>query len=228
MKLDQRGFSLLEVLVAVSLSGLLAIVVGDFVANSIRSSNQDYNQTLVLVNTKSAVETVARVIHEARSVQATNSQADAHAPSAPGNLYSWSGAAGSGATLILAVPSRDTSNNLIYVDGLHNNLYTDDIIFYLDTSTNRLYKRTIANASAPANKAITTCPPSAATPSCPADSLIVEDVANLTTSYLDSSGNTISVPSGTEAIRFTVTESKLIGPRTYTSSYTTTATLRNK
>jgi prepilin-type N-terminal cleavage/methylation domain-containing protein len=225
---NQSGFSMIEVLIAISLSGLLLLVLGNFVTNGIRSANQDYNQTVVLVNTKAAVETVARFVREARSVQSSNSQPDDHAPGAPGNLYSWSGSAGSGGTLILAIPSRDTSNNLIYIDGLHNNLYTDDVIFYLDAATHRLYKRVIANTAATGNKAVTTCPPAAATPSCPADSVIVEDVANLTTSYIDSNGATITTPSGTEAVNFTVTESKIIGPRTYTSSYTTTATLRNK
>lgn len=226
--MNERGFSLLEVLIAISLSSLLLLVVGEFTTNGIRSSNQDYNQTVVLVNTKAAVETVARVIREARSVQASNSQPDNHAPGAPADPYSWSGSAGSNATLILAVPSRDTANNLIYIDGLHNNLYTDDVIFYLENSTDRLYKRVIANAAAPGNRAKTTCPPALATASCPADTLIVEDVADLTTSYLDSTGNMITTPSGTEAVHFTVTESKLIGPRTYSSSYTTTATMRNK
>ncbi len=228
MSPDERGFSLLEVLMAISLTSVLLLVAGNFVTDSIRSSQQDYTQTEVLVNTKAAVEAVARIAREGRSVQANNVLADNNAPGAPGNLYSWSGAAGSGTTLIVSVPSRDTSNNLIYIDGLHNNLYTDDIIFYLDNTTRRLYKRVIANTSAPSNRAVTTCPPAIANGSCPADSVIVEDVANLTTSYLDANGATVTSPAGTEAISFTVTESKTIGSRTYTSSYTTTAALRNK
>jgi prepilin-type N-terminal cleavage/methylation domain-containing protein len=225
---DQRGFSLIELLVAISLTSVLLLSVGNFVTDSIRSSNQDYNQTLVFVNTKSAVEIVARAIREARAVQPVNSLPDNYAPGAPGDLTSWSGTAGNGATLILAVPSRDTSNNLIYADGLHTNLYTDDVIFYLNSSNDRLYKRTIANPNAPDNRAKTTCPPANATTACPADQVIVEDVANLTTAYLDGSGATTTTPSGTEAVRYTVTESKLIGPRTYSSSYTTTAAMRNK
>lgn len=225
---DERGFSLLELLVAISLSSVLLFVIGEFTMNSTRSSNQDYNQTVVLVNTKAAVEAVARVVREARSVRPSNALPDNNAPAAPGNLYSWSGTAGSNATLILAVPSRDTANNLIYLDGLHNNPYTDDVIFYLEGATKRLYKRVIANAAAPGNRAKTTCPPATASASCPADALIVEDVANLTTSYLDANGNPVSSPAGTEAVRYTVTESKFIGPRTYTSSYTTMATMRNK
>ncbi len=226
--MSQQGFSLLELLLVVSISSILLLVVGNFAANGMLSSNADYHQTLVLSNAKEAVMTVARRIESAKSVEATNSQPDANAPGAPGNLYSWSGAAGNGAALILAVPSKDAGGNLIYSDGLHNNLYTDNMVFYLDPSTRRLYRRLIANASAPGNAAKTTCPPDLATPACPPDADVIDDVANLTTSYLDQNGNPISVPSGTEAVTFTVTESRLISGRTYSGTYTTTATLRNK
>src|SRR5262245_1792062 len=118
-------------LVAISIATLLILAVGTFATNSIVGSNQDYNKTLVLTNAKEAVGIVARQIKTARSVQASNALPDAHAPGAPGNLYSWSGAAGNGATLILAVPSRDAGGNLIYIDGLHTAVYTDDVIFYL-------------------------------------------------------------------------------------------------
>ena len=218
----------MELVLAISLSSILVLSIGNFVANSIVGSNQDYNQTLVLSNAKEAVNIVARQIKAARSVLSSNVLADANAPGAPGNLYSWSGAAGSGANLILAVPSRDASNNLIYVDSLHNSLYTDNVIFYLDSSTRRLYKRVIANSSAPGNVAKTTCPPTIATAACPADARVVDNVANLVTSYLNASNAAVTLPSGTEAVNFTVTESRTINGKTYTGSYTSVATLRNK
>jgi prepilin-type N-terminal cleavage/methylation domain-containing protein len=225
---SEAGFSLLELIVAMSILSVLSIAMSSFVLNSIRSTNQDYNQTVVLVNTKSAVDSVAREVRQARSVEANNSLPDSNAPGGSLLPYSWSGAAGSGSSLILAEPARDSSGNLIYADGLHTSLYTDDVIFYLDSSDHRLYKRVLANTLAPGDVATTTCPPAKATSGCPADAVVVEDVANLTTSYLNSSDQTITIPSGTEAVVFTVTESKIIGARTYSSSYTTTASLRNK
>lgn len=222
------GFTLLELLLAISVSTVLLLIVSNFAADGILGGNADYNQTLVISNAKQAVESVARRIKSAKSVQAANSQPDANAPGAPGNLYSWSGSAGSGSALILAVPARDSSDNLIYSDGLHNNLYTDDIVFYVDTATRRLYRRLIANATAPGNVARTTCPPTAATATCPADADVIDDVASLTTSYLDLNNNPVSQPSGTEAVNFTVTESRTIAARTYSGKYSTTAALRNK
>ncbi len=226
MTRHEGGFSLLELLLAISITSILLLVGGNFVVDGTLSANIDYNRTIVQSNTKSAVDIVARTIRSSRSVQAQNSQPDPNPP-VSGNPYSWTGTAGTNATLILAVPARDTSGNLLYVDGLHNNLYTNDVIFYLDPSTNRLYKRTIANAVA-GNVAKTTCPPSVATSSCPPDSVVVEDIASLTTGYFDDSNSPVATPTGTESVSYSVKESRIIGSRTYSSSYSTITALRNK
>ena len=224
----QAGFTLFELLLAISISSVLILAVSNFATSGISGSNQDYNKTLVLTNAKEAVNVVARQIRAARSVQASNSLPDLHAPGAPADLYSWSGTSGSNATLILAVPSRDAAGNVIYIDGLHTAVYTDDVIFYLDDSTRRLFRRRIANPSAPGNAAITTCPPSAATPSCPSDANVVDDVASLSTAYLGSNNSPVAIPSGTEAVQYTVTETRTINNRQFTGTYSSVATLRNK
>jgi prepilin-type N-terminal cleavage/methylation domain-containing protein len=224
---DQRGYTLIEMLVAISVSTLLILSIGDYAANSINGSNQDYNKTLVLANAKEAVNIVARQIRQAKSVVASNDLDDNYAPGAPANLNSWSGAAGSGTSLILQVPSKDTGGNIMWYNGSHTNVYTDDVIFYLDSTTKKLYKRTIANPVS-GNAAVTTCPPAHATPTCPSDADVVDDVANLTTSYLKSDGTTPSTPDGTEAVNYTVTETRTINGKAYSGTYTTIATLRNK
>jgi prepilin-type N-terminal cleavage/methylation domain-containing protein len=224
----QSGFTLIELLVAMSMSVVLMLVITNFMVNTYRTGQQEQTKTEILNNTKLAVETVAKAVKSAKSVESANSQPDDNSPGAPANLYSWAASAGSGATLILAVPARDTSNNLIYSDGLHNNLYTNDYVYYLDPATRRLYRRIIANQSAPGNAAKTTCPPSKATPACPSDALTVEDVANLTTSYFDANNASVSSPTGTEAVQITLTQTRSIVGKSYSSSYTTIATLRNK
>jgi prepilin-type N-terminal cleavage/methylation domain-containing protein len=225
---SQRGYTLIEMLVAISISTLLILAIGSYAANSTLGSNQDYNKTLVLTNAKEAVGIVARQIRVARSVLANNTLPDDHAPGAPSNLYGWSGAAGNGTSLVLAVPARTASGDIIYIDGLHTQMYTDNVIFYLDSATKKLYRRTIANASAPGNVSLTTCPPASATGSCPADADVVDDVANLTTSYLKADGTTTTVPDNTEAVNYTVTETRVINGKSFSGTYTTIATLRNR
>jgi hypothetical protein len=57
---------------------------------------------------------------------------------------------------------------------------------------------------------------------------VVDDVANLTTGYLDENGTTPTSPSGTEAVSYTVTETRVISGKSYSGTYSTIATLRNK
>jgi prepilin-type N-terminal cleavage/methylation domain-containing protein len=224
---SEEGFSLLELLLAISITSVLLLVLGNFMGNGIISSNRDYNKTLIQSNTKLAVDTVARTIKSAVTVEAQNTQPDNNGPGAPGNLYGWSGVAGNNSTLILAVPARTSSGSLIYIDGLHTTVYTNDIIFYLNSSDHRLYKRVLANAVV-GNAAKTTCPPAAATSTCPSDAIIVEDIASLSTAFYDNSDVSIASPTGTEAVGYTVTESKILGGKTFSSSYSTIAALRNK
>ncbi len=94
-------------------------------------------------------------------------------------------------------PSISTNNNFI-MNGTQP--YEDDIILYMDGSSKRLMARTIANSSAVNNKAKTSCPPAMATPSCPADSVVAEDVSGVITRYFSRSGNTIDYTSITDPI----------------------------
>jgi prepilin-type N-terminal cleavage/methylation domain-containing protein len=226
----QGGYTLVEMLVAISMSTLLVLAIGNFATNSVIGSNQDYNKTLVLTNSKEAVNIVARQIRLSKSVLAANTLADDHAPGAPGDLFSWSGAAGSGTSLILAVPSRDGSGDIIWIDGNHTSVVTDNVIFYLDTASKKLYRRWIVNptATAAGSTQKTTCPPSLASASCPADADVVDDVANLTTSYLKADGTTTTVPDNTEAVNYTVTETRTINGKAFSGTYSTIATLRNR
>jgi hypothetical protein len=216
---------LIEMLVAISMSTLLILAISNFATSGLIGVNQDYNKTLVLTNTKEAVSVVARQIRLAKAVELTPGQADAYAP-----VGGWSGAAGTGTPLILAVPSRDASGNVMFIDGFHTYVYTDDVIFYLDTTTKKLYKRTLANPVA-GNVSKTTCPPAHASPSCPADADVIDEVANLATSYLEADGSVVVAPAGpsaTDAVTYTVTETRVINGKSYAGTYTTLATLRNR
>lgn len=224
---SRAGITLVELVVSIGIASLLLLILLQVTASTYANWRREGTKTQLQTNTKIAVETVAQVIRAAKSVEAKNSQPDPNPPVA-GDPYSWTGVTGSGATLILAVPAKDANNDLIYIDGTHTSLYTNNVIFYLDPSSNILYRRTIANQTAPNNAAVTTCPPALSSPSCPSDSKVVEDVANLTTTYLDANGAVVNTPSGTEAVEYNLSQTRAIGSNTYQSNYGTTATLRNK
>jgi hypothetical protein len=173
------------------------------------------------------VGVVARQVRLAKSVLANNVLADTYAPNAPTDLYSWASTAGSGNPLVLAVPAHLSDGTVIW-DATHTTIYTDNVVFYLDASTHRLYKRVIKNTSATGDATISTCPPAHSSPTCPADAVVVDDVANLVTNYLKADGTTTTTPANTEAVSYTVTESRSLHGHVYTGTYSTIATLRNR
>ncbi len=224
----EGGFTLVELLVAVSVASVMFAIIFGFQRDLINQYNLLVNRNQLLAATKDATLQVATAIRSSKSLLANNAVADSHAPSAPGNLYSWSSTPGNDAAIVLAIPAVDQSGNLIYVDGSHQSTYTNNVIYYLDQTQHILYKRVLANTQAPGNVAVTSCPPTATTPSCPADAKIVADVASFAATFYDSGNNTVTVPSGTEAIQITVSQTKYYHALSYSSSFTTRATLRNK
>jgi hypothetical protein len=105
----------------------------------------------------------------------------------------------SGTTPVLyyKAPSVDSSKNFI-LNGTQP--YDDDYVLYLNAATKSLMLRTIANSSAAGNHAVTSCPPSSATTSCPADKTIATNVSSVGETYYSRSGNTINWESITDPI----------------------------
>lgn len=222
---DESGFTLLELIVAAAMIGLLAILMSQFYANQLISYNRNFIQTSLQSNTNQAVQTVIKDIKNAQSVETSNKWPDANSPGGSGNQYSWSS---SGSVLVLSVPVQDSSGNLIYVDPLHNALQTNDVVYYVNSASKILYRRVIANPVA-GNTAVTTCPPPGSQ-TCPQDGKVVEDVAVLTAVYYDNN-KVVLTGSGignATSVQITLQQSRAKFGRTYTSSLTSQGTMRNK
>src|SRR6185437_3711802 len=71
----------------------------------------------------------------------------------------------------------------------------DEFILYMDGGTQELLLRSLANPAAANNRLKTSCPPSLATASCPADRLIAGDLTSIDTRYFSRSGNPIDYTS---------------------------------
>lgn len=73
--------------------------------------------------------------------------------------------------------------------------YEDEYILYMNGSTKSLMQRTLINPDATGDKLKTSCPPSQASPSCPADKVIAEDLASIDMRYFSRVGNLIDYTS---------------------------------
>lgn len=89
-------------------------------------------------------------------------------------------------------PSIDTTKQIIMNGTIP---YEDNIVLYLDGSTNQLLARTLANPYAASNRARTTCPAAVASSTCPADTVVAESVTGMSMRYFSRSGNTIDYTS---------------------------------
>lgn len=73
--------------------------------------------------------------------------------------------------------------------------YEDEFILYMDGTAKQLLLRTLANPNAANNKLTTSCPPASATASCPADRVVVSDLASVDMRYFSRTGNLIDYTS---------------------------------
>lgn len=94
-------------------------------------------------------------------------------------------------------PSINTTKNIAMNGKIP---YEDNVILYMDGTTKQLRSRVLANTSAPANQARTTCPPVTVTASCPADRVIADDVTGVNLRYFSRSGNLIDYSSITDPV----------------------------
>ncbi|GAC1502585.1 MAG: hypothetical protein NVS1B10_07400 [Candidatus Saccharimonadales bacterium] len=89
-------------------------------------------------------------------------------------------------------PSINTTQNII-LNGTTQ--YQDDVVLYMNGSTKQLLARTLANPYATNNRAKTSCPPAVASNSCPADTVVADNVTGISMRYFSRSGNPIDYTS---------------------------------
>lgn len=231
----EDGFTIIEVILATVMAAILMTIFAQFIASGLASYTREQTKTILQANTKQAVESVAKDVRAGKMVETINTQSDVNSPApVPLGWISTSGAVSPNSdTLVMAVPSRKSDGSLIYLDGQHNSICTDDVVYYIDASSKILYRRFITatgsscNATA-GNVGVTTCPPAASSSSCPTDAKVVEDVATFSTNYYDSAENSTIIPGNAYAVKITLTQTQTKGNRTFQSSYSTIASLRNK
>lgn len=247
--LDQKGVSLLELLISVIVMSVLGLILASFYADSFFDYQRNFVQTALQENTKQALDTISRDIARAKSVENINSVID------PNKLIPWESTAASAncpncitpgappttspqpATLVLAVPAVDAAGNLIYKDLLHNAPITNSIVIYYDSTSKSLYKRIIADtvvySPGSVNAARTTCSVNSTTPTClagmPSDIRIVENVANLGLQYYDDASNSLAAnPGSSGSVTVILEQRRTVYGRTYNNVFSGQATMRNK
>ncbi len=221
-KLDQNGYTIIELIVAIVVSSILMIGIMTFLVNSLVGNSMRSARADLLREAQLALDVMVKDIRLSANAETNNRIEDTYSPDAvsTGGL-GWESSAD---TLVLAVAAQDSTDNIIFIDAAHYITEKNNIVYYVDDST--LYKRSLASSAA-GNDFITSCPPASASSTCPADRLSVSNVQNLVFKYYDAT-NTEVAPSDARSVEVELTLSAIKYGRPVTVSYSTRTVFRNE
>lgn len=216
---DQAGFTLVELTLVMIITAILSLTMANFIETWLQQSSLAESRAALLVSAENALDNVTNDIKLSGSVDQNNRWPDQYGPG--GNQFGWTSGS---QTLVLAKAAVDSSGNIIFSDPAKYISLKDNDIYYLSGTT--LYRRTLSSGTS-GDAAITTCPPVDATASCPADLTIATGVSNLTFSYYDQNGNTVT-PANARSVEIHITISALQGGQKVSASYSARMVFRNE
>jgi prepilin-type N-terminal cleavage/methylation domain-containing protein len=214
----QDGFSLVELLVVMAITTVLASVASSFIISNLTGSTRATAKANLLGEAQVGVNKITADIRASSNADSDNRWPDANAPG--GNQFGWTSTS---SQVILAIASQDNNDNILWQDSSNYIPYKDNAIYYVQN--NVLYKRMLG-APVANNLAKTSCPAATATSSCPADRAILHNVSSFSVRYLDRT-STDTTPTNAKAVEITVTLSTTAYRQVITATYTTRMVFRN-
>lgn len=195
----EQGFTLIELLVYIILTVMMSTLVFQFMLDFWGSAATLENDSETFVTRQDAGDALRERLNVGSHLLDQNSISDPNAMvSDTTNYWHLINAIPGSITLPASgsykpvfyfnAPSVDSSKNFI-MNGAQP--YYDEFILYLNGTTKQLLLRTLVNPGASGDRLKTSCPAPAATTSCPADTIIADDVTSVGTRYFSRSGNTI-------------------------------------
>lgn len=219
LKKAQGGFTLVELLVVMIIMGILSLTLANFITTWLQASSLSQARANLLTNAEDALDTVTNDIKLSGSADQNNRWPDANGPG--GDQFGWTSGS---QVLVLAKAAVDSGNNIIFSDPAKYISQKDNEVYYLSGST--LYRRTLASDSSN-DAAVTTCPPSNTTSSCPADETVATGISSLSFTYYDASENVVT-PANARSVQVSITLSSAQGGQTAHASYTARMVFRNE
>lgn len=207
MKRRESGFTITELLIVIILTSLLTLIIMVFMFDLWRTSATQEANIDTLQTRFNASDTLREEIGTSTGLIIQNSILDSNAlvqdPAISGGGY-WLpihaipgntpvGASGTYTPLIYFKRYSLGGSGQYIMNGTQP--YEDEYVLYLDGTAKALMQRSLANPSAGGDKVKTSCPPSQATPACPADKTIASYITSISTRYFSRTGNLIDYTS---------------------------------
>lgn len=216
---SERGFTLVEVTIAVAVAAAIGVVFLSVVTSFLVTINRTNQLVEMTISSQNLMRTTVENIRYGDGVRQTNSIADANAP-----VGGWN-TSNSIFVIILAVPAVDNTKAFI-INPATGSPYMNELVYYKKGSN--LMRRTLAHPDATGNRLKTSCPPEAATASCPSDNTLSEYVTAMDFILYDQDGilTTDSTLARSVRINITMTRGSATAPISVDNSIR--ITLRNR
>lgn len=178
--IKQAGFTIVELAIAISVLSILMIGLLAFMFNSFALVTRNGVLSEMNIDSQNLLRVTAETLRYGAGVRQNNTVSDPNQPSG-----GWT-TSNSAFVIIISVPALDSSKNYI-MNSDTGEPYLNELVYYKDGT--RLRERILANPSASGNNLTTTCPDSAASSSCPADKVLIDNVKDMVFTLYDQDNN---------------------------------------
>lgn len=178
LQLNQRGFTLVEVTIAIGVGAMIAIVYLSVVASFLVTMNRNNQQVEMTLSSQNLLRSTVENLRFGDGVRQTNLITD------PNAVGGWN-TSNSNFVIILAVPAVD-SNKAFIINPSTGSPYMNELVYYKKNA--KLMRRTLAHPDAVGNRLVRSCPPEIFTLSCPSDNTLAPYVTAMVFTLYDQDG----------------------------------------
>ncbi len=188
----QAGFTIVELLISISLIGLISVSLIGVFTNYLVIITRNNLLVDMTIDSQNLLRSTVEELRYGAGVRQTNTIVDPNGPSGGWNSNNTS------FVIIIAVPATDSSGEYI-IDSDTGEPYNNELVYFKDGDV--LYKRSLANPDAVGNKTHNSCPASIASSICVADRELTQFVKDMNFTLYDQDNALITDPLLARSVR---------------------------
>lgn len=192
----QAGFTVVELLVAITLFGIIGVAFTGLTANYFVSINRTNQMQEMTVASQNLLRTTVENIRYGDGVRQTNQIND---PNSPGGGWNTTNSA---FVIIIAVPALNSAGAYI-INPDTGSPYMNELVYY--KSGKVLLQRKLAHPDATGNVLKTSCPENLASNACPADVKLADHVSTMVFTLYDQDAAETTTASNARSVKIRLT-----------------------
>jgi len=213
------GFTIVELTIVIIVTSILTIALIEGMNNYLALITRNNASIDMSASSQNLLRATTENLLYGDGVRQTNSISDANAP-----IGGWN-TSNSSFVIVIAVPAVDSSHDYI-IDSSTGSPFMNELVYY--KNGNSLMERSLANPGAAGNVLKTSCPPSVATTSCPADKDLADYVTSMTFTLYDQDAVTTADPTQARSIKIDLSMNRTVFGAPIALSNSIRVTLRNR